>query len=64
VRSPFVRVFFIAAAAFFVGLSIRHQKETGNSLIQDMKGASAKPAAEEAPAAPAAPAAPGPAPAK
>jgi pSer/pThr/pTyr-binding forkhead associated (FHA) protein len=45
----------LAAAAFFVGLSIRHQKETGNSLIQDMKGASAKPAAEEAPAAPAAP---------
>jgi pSer/pThr/pTyr-binding forkhead associated (FHA) protein len=42
----------LAAAAFFVGLSIRHQKETGNSLIQDMKGASAKPAAEEAPAAP------------
>jgi hypothetical protein len=45
----------LAAAAFFVGLSIRHQKETGNSLIQDMKGASAKPAAEETPAAPAAP---------
>ena len=44
----------LAAAAFFVGLSIRHQKETGNSLIQDMKGASAKPAADEAPAAPAA----------
>ncbi len=42
----------LAAAAFFVGLSIRHQKETGNSLIQDMKGASAKPATEEAPAAP------------
>jgi pSer/pThr/pTyr-binding forkhead associated (FHA) protein len=37
----------LAAAAFFVGLSVRHQKETGNSLIQDMKGASAKPAAEE-----------------
>lgn len=48
----------LAAAAFFVGLSIRHQKETGNSLIQDMKGASAKPAAEETPAAPAAPATP------
>ena len=45
----------LAAAAFFVGLSIRHQKETGNSLIQDMKGASAKPAAEETPAAQAAP---------
>ena len=40
----------LAAAAFFVGLSVRHQKETGNSLIQDMKGASAKPAADEDPA--------------
>jgi pSer/pThr/pTyr-binding forkhead associated (FHA) protein len=40
----------LAAAAFFVGLSIRHQKETGNSLIQDMKGkgAAVAPATEEA----------------
>ncbi len=40
----------LAAAAFFVGLSIRHQKETGNSLIQDMKakGAATAPAAGDA----------------
>jgi predicted component of type VI protein secretion system len=45
----------LAAAAFFVGLSIRHQKETGNSLIQDMKGkgaATAPAAGEPAPDAP------------
>ena len=44
----------LAAGAFFVGLSIRHQKETGNSLIQDMKGkgAAAAPAAEGAKPAP------------
>ena len=55
--SFFMTILFLvlAAAAFFVGLSIRHQKETGNSLIQDMKGASAKPAADVAPAAPEAP---------
>jgi hypothetical protein len=55
--SFFMTVLFLvlAAAAFFVGLSVRHQKETGNSLIQDMKGASATPAAEEAPSAPEAP---------
>ena len=45
----------LAAAAFFVGLSIRHQKETGNSLIQTMKGANTKPVTEEVPAAPVAP---------
>lgn len=48
----------LAAAAFFIGLSIRHQKETGNSLIQDMKakGAATAPAAgDEAPAAGSAP---------
>ena len=46
----------LAAAAFFVGLSVRHQKETGNSLIQSMKG--------NLPEAPAAETAPEPAPAK
>jgi predicted component of type VI protein secretion system len=45
----------LAAGAFFIGLSVRHQKETGNSLIQDMKGANAAPAAEETPATPAEP---------
>ena len=46
----------LAATAFFVGLSVRHQKETGNSLIQSMKG--------NAPEAPATDAAPEAAPAK
>jgi pSer/pThr/pTyr-binding forkhead associated (FHA) protein len=46
----------LAATAFFVGLSVRHQKETGNSLIQSMKG--------NAPEAPATDAAPDAAPAK
>lgn len=48
----------LAAAAFFIGLSIRHQKETGNSLIQDMKakGAATAPATgDETPAAGSAP---------
>lgn len=38
----------LAAAAFFIGLSIRHQKEMGTSLIQDMKakGAAVAPAAD------------------
>jgi predicted component of type VI protein secretion system len=45
----------LAAGAFFIGLSVRHQKETGNSLIQDMKGANAAPATEDAPATPAEP---------
>jgi predicted component of type VI protein secretion system len=49
----------LAAGAFFIGLSVRHQKETGNSLIQDMKGANAAPAAEETPATPAEPPAAG-----
>lgn len=41
----------LAAAAFFVGLSVRHQKETGQPLIQSIKGAtSGTPAAEDAPA--------------
>lgn len=46
----------LAAAAFFVGLSVRHQKETGHSLIQSIKG--------NAPEAPAAEATPEAAPAK
>jgi pSer/pThr/pTyr-binding forkhead associated (FHA) protein len=39
----------LAAAAFFVGLSVRHQKETGQSLIQSIKGISpeAPPAGDE-----------------
>jgi pSer/pThr/pTyr-binding forkhead associated (FHA) protein len=41
----------LAAAAFFVGLSVRHQKETGQPLIQSIKGASPEaPAAKDAPA--------------
>ena len=41
----------LAAIAFFAGLFVRHQKETGRSLIQDMQS---KPAAH-APASPAKP---------
>lgn len=41
----------LAAAAFFVGLSVRHQKETGNSLIQSMKGNTPEAPATEAPPA-------------
>ncbi len=42
----------LAALAFFAGLAIRHQKETGKSLIDGMK---AKQSAVVAPATPAAP---------
>lgn len=41
----------LAAGAFFVGLSVRHEKDTGKSLLDAMKGGSA-----EAPATPATPA--------
>jgi pSer/pThr/pTyr-binding forkhead associated (FHA) protein len=44
----------LAAGAFFVGLTVRHQKETGKSLLDSMKGGSAEtpatPAPEAAPA--------------
>jgi hypothetical protein len=46
----------LAAAAFFVGMSLRHQKETGRSLVQDIREgapaveAPAADAGEEAPA--------------
>lgn len=43
----------LAAAAFFAGLAVRYQKETGGSLIDAIQ---AKPAAPSAPAAPAPPA--------
>jgi pSer/pThr/pTyr-binding forkhead associated (FHA) protein len=52
-----VLVFLVlAAAAFFAGLSIRHQKETGNSLfnaITNRGGSQAAPAAVETPEEPA-----------
>lgn len=53
VASFFMTLLFLvlAAAAFFVGLSVRHQKETGQPLIQSLKGASPEaPAAEDTPA--------------
>jgi pSer/pThr/pTyr-binding forkhead associated (FHA) protein len=34
----------LAAGAFFVGLTVRHEKETGRSLLEDMKAGQAKPA--------------------
>lgn len=40
----------LAAAAFFVGMSLRHQKETGRSLVQDIRQG-APPVEVEAPAA-------------
>jgi predicted component of type VI protein secretion system len=43
----------LAAGAFFVGLSVRHQKETGESLLDAMQGKKpAAPAAAPADAAP------------
>jgi hypothetical protein len=46
-----VLIFFILAAiAFFVGLAVRHEKETGGSLIDAIKAKSAAP--RSAPAAP------------
>ncbi|MEK7949851.1 FHA domain-containing protein [Luteolibacter soli] len=47
----------LAAGAFFVGLTVRHQKETGRSLLEDMKTGKAK-AAATAPADPSATPAP------
>jgi pSer/pThr/pTyr-binding forkhead associated (FHA) protein len=44
----------LAAGAFFVGLTVRHEKETGRSLLEDMKAGKAK-AEATAPADPAAP---------
>jgi predicted component of type VI protein secretion system len=38
----------LAAGAFFVGLTVRHEKETGRSLMEDMKAGKAK-AAQTAP---------------
>ena len=35
----------LAAGAFFVGLTVRHEKETGRSLLEDMKAGKAKAAA-------------------
>jgi pSer/pThr/pTyr-binding forkhead associated (FHA) protein len=35
--------FLLAAISFYVGLSIRHQKETGNSLLDDMRARFAQP---------------------
>ena len=32
----------LAAGAFFVGLTVRHQKETGASLMESMKNGNAK----------------------
>jgi predicted component of type VI protein secretion system len=32
----------LAAGAFFVGLTVRHEKETGRSLMEDMKAGQAK----------------------
>jgi len=58
----FLLFLVLAGAAFFIGLSIRHQKDTGKSLIDDL---GKKPVAKEAPAkagdtpVPAEPAAPG-----
>lgn len=49
-------VFIIfAAIAFFAGLAVRHQKETGNSLLDDIKVYRSGQAAPVAPAAPAEP---------
>ncbi len=42
----------LAAGAFFVGMTVRHEKETGRSLLEDMKAGQAK----AAPATPAEPA--------
>jgi len=33
----------LAAGAFFVGLTVRHEKETGRSLMEDIKAGQAKP---------------------
>lgn len=46
----------LAAGAFFVGLTVRHEKETGRSLMEDMKAGKAKTGATT-PADPATPAA-------
>lgn len=50
----------LAALAFWIGLSIRHEKETKNSLLKSItdKGKTAEPATPAAPADPAAPATP------
>ncbi len=46
-----VLVFLIlAASAFFAGLAVRHQKDTGGSLIDAMSNRDATPAPTEAPA--------------
>ncbi len=41
--SLFMTLFFLilAAGAFWIGLSMRHQKETGRSLMHDIQGSSA-----------------------
>ncbi|RYD60105.1 MAG: hypothetical protein EOP83_20235 [Verrucomicrobiaceae bacterium] len=46
----------LAAGAFFVGLTVRHEKETGRSLLEDIKAGQAKtvPAPADPSAAPAA----------
>ena len=49
----------LAAAAFFAGLAVRYQKETGGNLIEAVKAHRA--AVKPAPAAPAAPVTPAPA---
>ena len=55
----------LAAAAFFAGLAVRHQKETGASLIEAIQARAAVNTTPATPATPAAPAAPvEPAPAK
>lgn len=49
--SFFMTVVFLllAAGAFFVGMSIRHQKDVGRSLVQDIREGNSAPAASEAP---------------
>ena len=41
--SFFMTLFFLilAAGAFYLGMSIRHQKETGRSLLRDIQGSAA-----------------------